>query len=602
MKRFLLLLSFLMFIKLAFCQSIEDIKGSGLYLWGEGNGSTLKSADAEALAMLINQIEVQVESSVSSGSNEVTLDGKSEYQESFKAAIETYSSATLKNTERIVMTNEPDASIFRYILRSEIDKVFKERESRIKEFAEEGQKSLDIYKIADALRYYYWAFSLLRSHPNGMSLSWIDKTGAERLLSTWLPVQINDIFSKLTFKVLESSVSENLTTYLVSFNYDNNPARSFDYAYWDGSDWSNINSIKNGLGSIELAAKNQSKEIKLKAEYIFEGEASVDRELQNVLQKIEPIPFRGSYFVVSTEIKKPDTIAQVALPIIENTLNKGFAKLGTVENTTVYEKAIAQLKNAIISKDYATVKDLFTEEGFDIYTKLLQYGQARLVGDHELRFIKFGNTVICRSLPMKFCFVNNNKNFIEEVVFHFDENAKISNIVFALDDLALEDITQSENWSDDVKMVLINFLENYKTAFALKRLDYIESIFADDALIIVGRVVQQVSSVENKYVNNKIVQYNRFTKEQFVKKLEMSFNSKEYINLRFSESDVRRSGVNDSLFGIQIKQDYFSSNYGDTGYLFLMVEFASDGKSIIRVRTWQPNKNADGSIYGVSDF
>ena len=41
-------------------------------------------------------------------------------------------------------------------------------------------------------------------------------------------------------------------------------------------------------------------------------------------------------------------------------------------------------------------------------------------------------------------------------------------------------------------MILISFLENYKTAYALKRLDYISSIFDDDALIITGRVLKNV--------------------------------------------------------------------------------------------------------------
>ena len=57
-----------------------------------------------------------------------------------------------------------------------------------------------------------------------------------------------------------------------------------------------------------------------------------------------------------------------------------------------------------------------------------------------------------------------------------------------------------------------------------------------------------------------------------------------------------------NLYGIQIKQNYYSSNYGDVGYLYLQVEFPDADTPVIYVRTWQPEKNADGSIYGMTDF
>ena len=31
-------------------------------------------------------------------------------------------------------------------------------------------------------------------------------------------------------------------------------------------------------------------------------------------------------------------------------------------------------------------------------------------------------------------------------------------------------------------------------------------------------------------------------------------------------------GKGESIYSIQIKQDYYSSNYGDSGYLFLLVD------------------------------
>jgi hypothetical protein len=151
-------------------------------------------------------------------------------------------------------------------------------------------------------------------------------------------------------------------------------------------------------------------------------------------------------------------------------------------------------------------------------------------------------------------------------------------------------------------MHLINFMENYKTAYALKRLDYIESIFSDNALIITGSVVKVKPSAEFQYSNNQIVKYNKMSKEQYLRNLQHCFKSNEFINLRFADNTVRQSGKGGEIYGIQIKQDYFSTNYGDTGYLFLLIDLTDSIAPVIHVRTWQPEKNADGSIYGLSDF
>ena len=58
----------------------------------------------------------------------------------------------------------------------------------------------------------------------------------------------------------------------------------------------------------------------------------------------------------------------------------------------------------------------------------------------------------------------------------------------------------------------------------------------------------------------------------------------------------------EKIYGIQIKQDYYSTNYADKGYLFLMIDLNDSINPKIYVRTWQPEKNDDGSIFGLNDF
>ncbi len=151
-------------------------------------------------------------------------------------------------------------------------------------------------------------------------------------------------------------------------------------------------------------------------------------------------------------------------------------------------------------------------------------------------------------------------------------------------------------------MILVSFLEFYKTAYALKRIEFIEQVFADDALIITGSVLKVKPNDMNNFKSNRIVRYNRQTKQEYVRNLRYSFSSKEYINIKFEESKIRKAGKGGEIYGIQVKQNYYSSNYGDVGYLFLMVDLNNSDEPIIHVRTWQPEVGVNEGVYGLSDF
>ena len=236
------------------------------------------------------------------------------------------------------------------------------------------------------------------------------------------------------------------------------------------------------------------------------------------------------------------------------------------------------LKHAIGSHNYASVENLFTPEGVSIYKKLLQYGNARIIHTPILKYFQYNEYVICRFIPMSFNFKTNNRTFIEDVVFYLNKDNKVCNIAFGLEKKALHNIASKDAWSEADREMIISFLENYKTAYALKRFDYINDIFSDNALIITGIVTKVNRTAESPYLSNTIVKYNRQTKAEYMRKLKYSFDSNEFINIRFADNTVRRSFKGNNLYGIQIKQDYFSTHYGDSGYLFLLVDLSDKSK------------------------
>ena len=127
MRKLLFLVMLTFSLPLLRAQSVEEIQNSKEYIWGTGNASTLKKADNEALAALISQISTNVSSQFSQLTEGGTDGDKATVDETFKSVINTYSRATLNNTRRIVIQNEPEAAVMRYIKVSEIQRIFEGR-------------------------------------------------------------------------------------------------------------------------------------------------------------------------------------------------------------------------------------------------------------------------------------------------------------------------------------------------------------------------------------------------------------------------------------------------------------------------------------------
>ena len=119
-----IIVTFLFIVLAAKGQSIEEIQTSKDYIWGTGNAATLKKADNEALAALISQISTNVSSKFEQLTEGGMKDDQATVDETFKSVINTYSRATLNNTRRIVIQNDPEAVVMRYIKVAEIQRIF----------------------------------------------------------------------------------------------------------------------------------------------------------------------------------------------------------------------------------------------------------------------------------------------------------------------------------------------------------------------------------------------------------------------------------------------------------------------------------------------
>ena len=604
-KRTIISIICTMYLVPAFSQSWDEVKrNSNVYLFGEGWGATVEEADQQALAALISKISIAVSSDFTITEDEKSTNGVLDAQSYTNLKVQTYSSATLTNTERLVIDNNPDeAHIGRFIKRSELNKIFEGRIRTLKEYIRLGMVAEENGKIDDALRNYYWAYSLLKSVQRPAEVQYADEeTGKNIHPLTWIPERMDNIFDDLEVKITNNDG----TNVDLMFTHKGKPVSSLDFTFFDGRNWSNIASVKNGRGTMEFCSGMVPENIQINYEYAYRGQAHINQEIKSVLSVIKVGAFRGSRVNLQTGKEKNSTTDKTDVQL--KPASKKNATISPVADERPYREVLSKVVAAIKTKSYNSVQDYFTEDGKDMFKRLIQYGSARILNTNECAFYQFDDNVVARSIQMSFSFKKGVRtNFVEDVVFTFNKEGKIDCLAFGLDAKAKADIMNRGAWPIEARQTIMEFLENYKTAYALERIDYLRSIFDDDAVIIVGHVAQRFEAVNPRkdgpvtYRNNKYVRRTQYSKEQYLKHLEACFRANEFVNIRFANNDVRKAKDGEE-YGIQIKQDYYSTNYGDEGYLYIQVDLNDRKEPIIKVRTWHPEPDPEVGLFGLGNF
>ena len=602
-KRVVLLFFFNIFLIPAFSQSWDEVKhNTQTYLCGEGWGVTVEEADQQALAALISKISVVVSNDFSITEDERTTNGVLDAKSYTNSKLQTYSTATLTNTERIVIDNDADEThVGRYIKRTELNRIFEGRIRTIKEYLRLGRMAENSCKIDDALRNYYWAYSLLKSVQRPSEVTFNDEETGETIYPlTWIPQRLTDIMKELSVRV----IANDGTNVDLMFLYKGQPVSTLDFTYFDGRNWSNICSVKDGLGSMEFTKGMIPTNVQINYEYAYRGQAHINQEIQSVLNVVKGQSIRAAR--VNIQTGKP-TVKNLAKLENKRVSTKNDSMLPVVTDKP-YKDVLDKVVSSIRKRGYDDIRDCFSEDGWEMFTCLVKYGNARILNTSDCTFAQLRDNVIARSIQMSFSFRKGlRKEFVEDVVFTFNKDKKIDCVAFGLDRKAKQDIMRRGAWSPIARQTIMQFLENYKTAYALKRLDYLKTIFDDDAVIIVGHVAEKmVKDNRSKdgamsFHNQKTVKRIQYSKDQYMKNLEACFRSNEFVNIRFANNDVRKA-KNGEEYGIQIKQDYYSTNYGDQGYLYLQVDLEEPDKPIIKVRTWQPEPDPEIGLFGMGNW
>ena len=580
-------------------QSIDEIKKNSNYIWGEGNGTTMSDAEGEALRQMSVQISVSVYNS--------SYDEESNDNSVQKAVLQSVSSAKFTNVQMRVLEEEPNAKVFCFMSRSEVKKMFEKRANHITNMVDAGKTAESRMMIDEALRNYYWALVLAKTTPEPVEIEFNDKKGEATSL---LPIKIKSVLAMINASVEEIQDNKNI---ILGFTYNGKPVSSLNFKYNDGQSIVGPIVARDGIGEASMASIPADGKLHITYELRFRNEVDpTDSDIAGAFNAgILPNINSSVAIAIKNNSKKKaaaPVLASAEILAAQPTNDKRSIAMQNADNTDDLQKAVLAVEAAISSNNPKSAFNYFTPEGYTLFANLMaKNGKVTLVGKAQSHnFIIADGYIIGRATNIKRQF-RNGKAFMEKLVYRFNpESRKIESVAFALTQRAENDIMNAAaSWPEVSRWAILNFMEDYQTAFALKRTDYINSIFSDDALIITGTILKKLNNAERAFDRSKSldlggpkdIAYSQLSKTEYIDRLRKIFSTREYVHLQFEDNVTRMidlpaiNGINKgAAFGIEIKQRYESTGYSDDGYLTMV--FDTRGKlPIIHVRLWQPDKN-----------
>ena len=611
---------FLMFIAFAInaqnaSVDINSIKKGNKYFWGQSPVyDTYDKAKSKATELMYNHIVENYDAHPI----DLGIDDFDSHMKKIMITLEKKISYRRKVHNVVRDTKNDKYECLAYISKSDFDEVCKERAEDIQRLVNIGQNKESEHNMTDALRAYYWGMMSCLAHPYGKILK-IEVDGEDVMAYSYLEERVTEVLGTFTFSISKENPGEfndEGISVIMNVRADDNDVSGLQIKYYNGVDDYVKTMVDNGKVQMQLMSQDVS-EFDFKIEYDFSHHIISHPEMKVIMDNIDKIIIKEN---VNREFNLTPYIKYLNGSVDAKTETKQESKKETAkaplltDKEMYFLKVMKEIEQAFRVKNYESVRKYFTNESFGMLDTLVRNADITVVGNQQYELITCGNTTICRDIDLKFQF-RNYASFIREVVFRFDNGSKlITSLAFRLSSIAENDIATKNKWNNDCKLALVNFLEDYQTAYALKRYDYLESIFSDDALFIVGHVLKknenELKDIKQFKLPAEEVELLRMDKNSYFERLSKVFKSQEYINIRFTETDFKRQLISsdeegsngEDIFGVRLLQEYHSTTYGDVGYLFLMVDLRDNKRPVIHVRAWQPDKVDLSKLVNLKDL
>ena len=205
-----------------------------------------------------------------------------------------------------------------------------------------------------------------------------------------------------------------------------------------------------------------------------------------------------------------------------------------------------------------------------------------------------------RDIPVRLVNAEDEEKALQDLVLSFNAQGIVENVSFAIEaNRYRELIAEADSnlvYDKARRQIVLDFVENFRTAYNRKDIKTLNQVFSDKALIITGHVVKAKTTKNDMRSTYGIdhVEYKTQTKQQYLTNLARVFKNNKFVDVKFEDIEISQHPKYDDIYGVNLIQYYNSSRYSDTGYLFLMVDFTDENEPCIQVRVWQPEEIVKG--------
>ena len=567
------------------------------YVWAVGTGITKEEADASALNFL-NQLGMQQTTLIETNIKNENSGSNVSSGISTKAQSVGISTLALDKTRVIFLDPQDGMEVaLRFMTRADWEKRDEDRKQKIMNYLDSAEFAMS---VEDQLRFYSWANILLTGYSK-QDITY-EGTNASITLGSKIRQMLNDI--QISVIGIEEDKQNKNYPYkvMLDFMYQNKPISSLTFGFFDGTGTVKDEMVKDGRAMIQM--KKLSEPFKITIDYILEDLARQSEPAVVILSQYTPI-FKEATKDVYTKLKpkkEVDTNSSKVASAVNAELRNQQADYGKVTEVETdaqapYRKILSDIIASFSATSSVDIRNHFSDSAWEEYNKIVAEGNPTLARTPTWSFSELDSLVLCREMPIKLHF-KGNKKFVEDVVFRINKNTlKIESLAYSLAN-STESQIMAKEWPERHRLTLITFLEDYRTAYCLRDIKYINKVFSSDAYIIVGKVLKsstkKFNDVQDLFDEDGQVVYTQLSKDEYIKNLSKSFLSKEFVNVRFEECNVSKGyNAKEGIYAVQVRQLYYSNNYSDVGYLTLAIDMRNRQNPLVRVRVWQEKKVAN---------
>ena len=580
---------------------IYSIRNNPKYYWGESVASVAAEAQDQAIADLIKKISITVSSSFTGK----TVEKNGNAEDQVETILKTHATATLKNVHFINRPEGMRIRSFAYIHKDELNTIFNER----KELAYELYRNALIHEsntlnISQAIKLLYFSRLLLNSVPETQ----VVVRGVN--LTTAIPERINEISRNITFETVMDERVDNERRVTLKVLYKKKPVTLLDFLFWDGSNQVSVQA-RDGQAAVDLfGASVGFKELNAFIKYnYYESRKEIDAVYELWDAVVHP-EFNTSK-TISLEPKK--TILDAILPKRKPETGLRLIVPGPFADLDIPLENVANAVDIFQTSlnDRDQIQALFPHDPF-LQTKMnnfLRYNNPALLSQNveaDVRPHWHGYEV--RRIPVTNTYKTLNKQTTEYIVLDTDSSGRFNDLTTALNHHTYRQFVEGDNFIDDFlqRQTIIKFIEKYRTAYMARDIKMIDQMFADNALIIVGRILEEKPNIPDmpryqKFGNQPDIEYLTMTKKEYLKRQENVFRGQSDILVEFTSFRIMKKQGAEHVYGVEMRQNYFSTTYSDEGHLFLLIDF-NHKDPLIYVRAWQPQEWTPEQLVNAANY